>query len=101
MPDNMAKKYMVTPMNTRYRGEDLEGNGIWGTPVEYLSGDSRQAYQVEFRDGKMYDAVGALFDTKDASTVFSSDPRAIFVMDERQFLHFEIPGGWPLFIIPV
>jgi hypothetical protein len=56
----------------------------------------------------MYDASGAPFDTSDASTVFSAEGRAIFVMDENgdfyasksqqvgRFHHSSLAGGEPV-----
>jgi hypothetical protein len=104
----VAKKYAVTKMKPQYRGEDVEGNRVWGTPVRYLSQSERRAYEITFQGGKMYDASGAPFDTSDASTVFSAEGRAIFVMDENgdfyaskfqqvgRFHHSSLAGGEPV-----
>jgi hypothetical protein len=90
-------------MKPQYRGED-----VWGTPVQYLSKSERQVYRITFQDGKMYDASGALFDTTDASTVFSGEGKAIFVMDENgdfyaskfqqvgRFHHSSLAAGEPV-----
>ena len=104
----MAIKYAVTKIKPQYRGEDVEGNRVWGTPVQYLSKSERQVYRITFQGGKIYDASGALFDTTDASTVFSGEGKAIFVMDENgdfyaskfqqvgRFHHSSLAGGEPV-----
>jgi hypothetical protein len=53
-------------MKPQYRGEDVEDNRVWGTPVQYLSKSERQVYRITFQGGKIYDASGALFDTDEA-----------------------------------
>jgi hypothetical protein len=69
-------------MLSRFKGEHLPNNTVWGTQVQYLDQAARQAYRLVIRDGNIYDARGQLFDTSAASTVHSGEGRAIFVMDE-------------------
>jgi hypothetical protein len=74
-------RYQVTPMLSRFIGEDVPGNKIWaGSAVTYLSPAGRAPYALTFRGGRICDAAGNLFDTTDAESLFS-DGRAIFVMD--------------------
>jgi hypothetical protein len=103
-----APKYRTTPMNDAYVGEDLPNNNIWGTQVKYLSDAERAGYKLEFRDGKIYDSSGRLFDTQDAATAHSGGGRAIFVMDENgniyaskvqqvgEFHHSSLAAGQPV-----
>jgi hypothetical protein len=66
-----------------FKGEEVPGNPIWGSPVKYLSDSERGVYQLTIRDGKLYDSNGNLFDTSTGSSVHSpDDPRAIWVMDK-------------------
>ena len=68
-------------MGKNYIGE--ETGSVFGTKVQYLDEEARRAYQLQFRNGKVYDSNGNLFDTSDASSVFGGGGgRAIFVMDE-------------------
>jgi hypothetical protein len=76
-------EYETTPMNRTYLREDQPGNEVWGTAVRYLSESERSAYRLDFREGKIYDANGTPFDTRDAATVHSGDDRAIFIMDKN------------------
>ncbi|RMH22750.1 MAG: hypothetical protein D6696_02585 [Acidobacteria bacterium] len=48
--------------------------------VDYLSPEEREAYRLDVKNGKLYDSEGGLFDTRDATSVHSNEPRAIFVM---------------------
>lgn len=74
--------YDTTPMDSTYVGEELPGNRVWGTQVRYLSETERVGYKLDFRDGKIYDARGNLFDTTGTEIETGGD-RAIFVMDEN------------------
>jgi hypothetical protein len=64
-------------MGQFYVTEHLPDNKIWpfGSQVDYLSEGERLAYKLEFRNGKIYSANGALFDTR------GPNGTAIFVMD--------------------
>lgn len=102
-------KFQTTPMKAAYNGENLPGNPIWaGSQVKYLTESERAAYKLEFRNGKIYDANGQLFDTGNAATAHSGDGRAIFVMDENgnffaskhqavgEFHHSSLAAGQPV-----
>nr|WP_140895995.1 hypothetical protein [Pseudomonas caspiana] len=70
----------VQPMQQIYKGE--ETGQIFGTKVKYLNAQERAAFKVTIKEGKVYDAAGKLFDTRQASTAFAQNKgRAIFVMD--------------------
>jgi hypothetical protein len=75
-------KYKNTkPVASKYVGE--ETGSVWGTKVKYLSEAERKKYKLTIKDGRLYDSVGELFDTKSASSVFpDGGGKAIFVMDE-------------------
>lgn len=77
----MPPPYNTTPMLQHYAGEDVAPNAIWGTAVQYLSATQRATYALSFNGGLIHDANGNLFDTRNATSVHSSSPRAIFVMD--------------------
>jgi len=66
-------------MDKSYIGE--ETGAIWGTKVKYLDDIERQKYQLNIKDGKLYDAKGNLFDTANAQSAFGGKGNAIFVMD--------------------
>jgi hypothetical protein len=63
---------------------------------------------MEFKDGKIYDANGRLFDTSTASTAHSGGGNAIFVMDANgntfasktqivgEFHHSSLAAGQPV-----
>ncbi len=72
--------YKTKAMISRYFGE--ETGRIWGTKVKYLSETERQAYAITIKNSKLYDSTGKLFDTSRASSHFSGQGHAIFVMDE-------------------
>lgn len=65
-------------MLASYKGEELGTR--YGTRVEYLDHEKRQAYKLTVRDGKVYDAKGNLYDTTRAVGLYSS-AIAMFVMD--------------------
>jgi hypothetical protein len=67
------------PLKQKYVGEDRIpcAAGL----VKYLTPEERAAYRLEVRDGKLYDASGQPFDTRDVRSTTGSDARAIFVMD--------------------
>lgn len=70
----------LQPMLSVYKGE--ETGRVFGTQVKYLSDHERAAFKVTIRGGKVYDATGKLFDTRQATTAFALNKgRAIFVMD--------------------
>jgi hypothetical protein len=96
-------------MNPQFAGEHLPGNGVWrGQQVTYLDDAARAERQLFVRDGLIYDAEGNLFDTATASTHFSGEGRAIFVMDQEgnifastyqrvgEFHHSSLAGGQPV-----
>lgn len=69
----------VQPMQQIYKGE--ETGKVFGTQVKYLNERERAAFKVTIKDGKVYDAAGKLFDTRQAFTAFAQNKgRAIFVM---------------------
>jgi hypothetical protein len=72
------------PMSKRYVGEEVVER--WGTKVKYLTTAEREAYRLEVRDGKLYDATGQPFDTRDAQN-YKGATRAIFVMDAEGNLY--------------
>lgn len=101
--------YNVTPMLPQYAGEHLPGNAVWdGSMVEYLTEEQRAGYALLFRDGRIYDGSGNLFDTGNAATLHSDLGRAIFVMDASgdffasryhavgQFHHSSLVAGGPV-----
>jgi hypothetical protein len=73
--------YQTTPMLDAYRGEELPDNEVWGTAVRYLSPEEREAFRLTFTNGLIYDADGKLFDTREAVSLHSDVPKAIFVMN--------------------
>jgi hypothetical protein len=95
-------------MLAAYRGEDLPDNDVWGTAVQYLSPEEREAYRLTFRDGMIYGADGKLFDTREAVSLHSNMPKAIFVMDAAgdffaaphqilgRFHHSSLAAGGPV-----
>lgn len=99
----------VTPLVRQYVGEEIAGNAIWGgSQVRYLTEAERAPYALTLRDGRIWDAGGALFDTSNAETLFSNLGRAIFVTDadgvfyasKRQaigeFHHSSLVAGGPV-----
>ncbi|MFC7344562.1 putative T7SS-secreted protein [Saccharopolyspora griseoalba] len=78
-------EYNTREMDSKYEGEHLPGNDIFGTPVTYLDEVQREAFRLHVdEDGLLRDADGDLFDSSGASTVqHPDDGRAIFVMDEN------------------
>jgi hypothetical protein len=91
-----------------YRGEELPDNGVWGTAVKYLPPEEREAFRLTFTDGLIYDADGKRFDTREAVSLHSNLPKAIFVMNaageffaaQRQiigrFHHSSLAAGEPV-----
>ena len=77
--------YKTKELLDEYEGEHLPGNDVWpdGKQVTYLSDAERAKFKLTVKDGKLYDAQGQLFDTSDASTHWSGEGKAIFVMDEN------------------
>jgi len=67
-------------MDHQFVGE--ETGAVWGTKVKYLNVDERLHYQVQIKDGKLFDAQGNLFDTASAHSAFGGSGNAIFIMDE-------------------
>jgi len=97
------------PMLDAYKGEELPGNSVWGgSRVKYLTDAERAAYKLDFKDGKIYDANGRLFDTSAASSAHSGGGNAIFVMDANgqiyasktqvvgEFHHSSLAAGQPV-----
>lgn len=77
-------KYGITKsLDEEFKGEHVPGNARWGTAVKYLKGAQRERFKLSVKDGKLYDSEGNLFDTSTAKSLHSTDPRAIFVMDEN------------------
>ncbi|MFD4434121.1 hypothetical protein [Nocardia sp. NPDC058497] len=75
--------FATTPLRPEFTGEHLPGNRVWGdSHVAYLGATDRARFRLHARDGLLYTADGALFDTTAASTLWSpAGGRAIFVMD--------------------
>lgn len=80
-----ASQRSTFPISGRFVGE--ETGRVWGTKVMYLTEAERQSYRIHIKDGKLYEASGKLFDTRDASTHFSGAGRAIFVMSSTGELY--------------
>jgi hypothetical protein len=77
-----AKFSDLQPMNPRFKGE--ERGEVFGTSVKYLNMQDRAGFKVTIRDGKVFDADGKPFETRQASTAFEVNKgRAIFVMDAQ------------------
>ncbi|MFE7722602.1 hypothetical protein ACFU44_26570 [Nocardia rhizosphaerihabitans] len=78
-----AHAFATTPLRPEFAGEHLAGNRVWrGSHVTYLGAADRARFRLSARDGLLYTADGTLFDTTEASTLWSpSGGRAIFVMD--------------------
>ncbi len=105
-----APKFNVKPMLPKFEGEELPGNTVWppGKQVIYLTESQREALRLQFRDGRILDAKGNAFDTRDASTHWSGCGRAIFIMDENgnwfaskfqepaEFHHSSLSAGKPI-----
>lgn len=68
-------------MDKHYIGE--ETGAVWGTKVKYLDNVERQQYQLNIKNGKLYDVEGNLFDTANTRSAFGGKGNAIFVMDEH------------------
>jgi hypothetical protein len=96
-------------MLSQYVGEEVPGNQVWaGSAVRYLDAAERAPYALIFHNGRIFDADKNLFDTRDAETVHSDAPRAIFVMDANgtfyaskeqaigEFHHSSLVGGAPV-----
>ena len=78
-----AGTFETTPLRDEYVGEHLPGFRGRSHPVTYLSAAKRQQHLLSVGDdGLLRDARGNLFDTTAGASVHSSEPRAIFVMDE-------------------
>jgi hypothetical protein len=75
------------PMGRSFRGEEIPNNpNNWlegKRTVEYFNDAERAKIRLTVKDGKLYDAEGELFDTTNASTIWSGPNRAIYVMDEK------------------
>jgi hypothetical protein len=71
-------------MDESWAGEHLPNNKQWGGPgVTYLNEAERANYELKTKDGKLYDAQGKPFDTRDAKSAHPGGKgKAIFVMDE-------------------
>lgn len=79
----------TTEMKARYQGEENQG-------VEYLDAQAREDLRVFVGpEGVLYRTDGTVLDTSDASTFWSGDGRAIFVMDGHGNLYvspYQEPG---------
>jgi hypothetical protein len=97
------------PMRDIFKGEDVPGNTVWpGTTVKYLNDTERAAYQLQFKNGRIYDANGKLFDTSTAQSAHTGGGNAIFVMDAEgnffasktqvvgEFHHSSLAAGQPV-----
>lgn len=82
-------EYDSMPLDSKYEGEHLPGNKVFGTAVHYLDEIERQDYKLTVgEDGLLRDADGDLFDTRDASSLHHPEGgRAIFVMDRNGDLY--------------
>ena len=81
--DDLPPLNVTKGIQDQYKGEEVPGNSIWnGSAVKYLNESERGVYQITIRDGKLYDSDGNLFDTSSGGSVHSSDPRAIYVVDQ-------------------
>jgi hypothetical protein len=69
----------VNPIDQQYRGEECGAH--FGTKVQYLNSDERQAFKLTVRDGLLCDAQGRPFDTQNAKTAWGEQGKAIYVMD--------------------
>jgi uncharacterized Zn-binding protein involved in type VI secretion len=69
-----------------FKGEEIPNNPnnwlVGRSTVEYLNEVERAKLLLTVKEGKLYDAEGNLFDTTEASTIWSGPNRAIYVMDE-------------------
>lgn len=75
-------KYDTIAKQAMFEGEDAPGNRIWGgSHVRYLTDDELARHKLTIVDGRVSDADGAPFDTRDGYTHWSGPGRAIFVMD--------------------
>ncbi|SDC78932.1 hypothetical protein SAMN05192589_103228 [Paracidovorax valerianellae] len=80
-----------------YAGEHLQGNKTWATSVTYLNAEQRQQYKLTVKDGKIFDAEGKPFDTRNGKTACfgGGAGKAIFVMDHDGNLYasnYHAPG---------
>ncbi|MEV6217610.1 hypothetical protein [Nocardia sp. NPDC051833] len=75
--------FATTPLRPEFTGEHVAGNHVWrGSHVAYLGPADRARFALHARGGLLYTVDGALFDTTEASTLWSpGGGRAIFVMD--------------------
>ncbi|WLI16606.1 hypothetical protein [Pseudomonas wuhanensis] len=81
-----AKFSNLQPMNSQFYGE--ERDEVFGTSVTYLNMQDRARFKVTIRDGKVFDADGKPFETRQASTAFKVNKgRAIFVMDAQGLIY--------------
>jgi hypothetical protein len=89
MPSVSGPPYSTTPMLAAYAGEEVAGNSVWGTAVQYLSATERASYALTVKDGRIEDVDGNPFDTQDAESLHSASGRAIFVLDAGGNLYAE------------
>ncbi|GKS99309.1 hypothetical protein AVKW3434_07995 [Acidovorax sp. SUPP3434] len=80
-----------------YDGEHLQGNKTWATSVTYLNAEQRQQFKLTVKDGKIFDAEGKPFDTRNGKTACfgGGAGKAIFVMDHDGNLYasnYHAPG---------
>jgi uncharacterized Zn-binding protein involved in type VI secretion len=85
-------------MNRGFWGEEIPNNpNNWlegRRAVEYFNESTKAKLLLTVKDGKLYNAEGKLFDTSEASTLWSGPNRAIYVMDENgNFYASEQVGG--------
>lgn len=102
--------YETKALENDYIGEELGEGWVepFGTKVKYLSAAEKAPYELFVKDGKIVDAKGNLYDTKDAGTAHSGKGKSIFVMDENgriyaskthavgEFHHSSLGGGKPV-----
>lgn len=77
--------YNSVQLDAYFQGEnDASDDERWCFPglVQYLEPDERKVYILTARDGLLYDASGALFDTTASVTAHNTAGFAVFVMAE-------------------
>ncbi|HJR74318.1 MAG TPA: hypothetical protein VJ806_11840 [Luteimonas sp.] len=75
-------KYDTVAKQAMFEGEEVPGNRVWdGTHVRYLTDEELAQHRLTIVDGRISQADGTPFDTRDARTHWSGQGRAIFVMN--------------------
>lgn len=74
----------IFPMHPMFKGENLPNNSVWpGSQVKYLTAEEREKHRLQVKEGKIFDSSNQPFDTSSANTHWSSQGRAICVMDKQ------------------